>query len=58
MAHIGERINATPHRSVEDLKSTLLREWSNIPDEHVRASVDSFIVRLKSCIKAKGDILE
>ncbi|KAI6651313.1 hypothetical protein LOD99_5279 [Oopsacas minuta] len=48
---LEERVNATPHRSVEVLKSTLLREWSNILDEHVCASVDSFIVRLKSCIK-------
>ena len=55
---LEERVNATPHRSVEDLKSKLLREWSKIPDEHVCASVDSFIVRLKSCIKAKGDIFE
>ena len=55
---LEERVNATPHRSVEDLKSKLLREWSEIPDEHVCASVDSFIIRLKSCIKEKGDIFE
>ncbi|KAI6656076.1 hypothetical protein LOD99_11337 [Oopsacas minuta] len=55
---LEERVNAKPHRSVEVLKRTLLRERSKIPDEHVCASVDSFIVRLKSSIKAKGDIFE
>ncbi|KAI6650908.1 Carnitine O-palmitoyltransferase 1, liver isoform isoform X2 [Oopsacas minuta] len=30
---LEERVNATLHRSVEVLKSTLLREWSKIPDD-------------------------
>ena len=38
--------------------SDLIREWDRIPAEYVRASVDSFVGRLKKCIKAKGDVFE
>ena len=49
---------STTHKSAESLRGALSREWNKNPNEHVRASVDSFIGRLKSCIQTKGDIFE
>ena len=55
---LEERVNATSLYSVEDLKRTLLREWERIPDEFVQISADSFVDRLRRCIKVKSDIFE
>ena len=57
-SQLEERVIATSLHSVDDLKRAQLREWERIPQEHVRASVNSFINRLKRCVKAKGDIFE
>ncbi|KAI6646832.1 hypothetical protein LOD99_9161 [Oopsacas minuta] len=43
-----------PHKSLENLRGALTREWDRIPEEQVRPSVESFVGRLKSCVKAKG----
>ena len=52
------RACSTTHRSVESPRAALIREWDRIPAEYVRASVNSFVGRLKRCIKAKGDVFE
>ena len=57
-SQLEEVVNATALHSVYDLKRVLLREWERIPQEHVHASVNSFIDRLKRCVKAKGYIFE
>ena len=47
-----------PHRSLEALRASLVREWYRIPQEVLSAASDCFYKRLSSCIQAKGDIFE
>ena len=55
---LEERVNCKKYRSLADLRQALIREWEKIPQEHVWSSVESFIDRLRRCVKAKGDIFE
>ena len=46
------------HTSVEDLKQSLFRKWSKIPQEHYRAAVDEFQRRLDMIIDVKRGHVE
>lgn len=52
------RTCSTPHRTVDDLKATLTREWDKISVEEVRKIVENFTKRLTLCIRAKGGYFE
>jgi len=49
---------ATSHKTVDNLKRALRREWAKIPPDILRAAADSFYHRLSSCIRAKGGHFE
>ncbi|OXA41211.1 Transposable element Tc3 transposase [Folsomia candida] len=46
------------HTSVESLKQSLLKAWGDYPIESVRAAIDGWPSRLRSCVKAKGGNFE
>jgi len=47
-----------PHKSLEALKKSLLREWDKISLEELRSTAENFTKRLKLCIKAEGGYFE
>ncbi|KAI6650011.1 hypothetical protein LOD99_6226 [Oopsacas minuta] len=55
---LEDKVDLKKYQSIEELKGTLTREWEKIPEDHLRASIDSFIRCLRNCLSAKGDILE
>ena len=55
---LEDRVNCQKYQNLADLKRALTREWEKIPQEHIRSSVESFLVRLQMCVQAKGGIFE
>ena len=49
---------STSHKSIESLKTSLSREWAKIPQEKLRAAVESVPKRLRAVIKKKGGYIE
>jgi len=47
-----------PHKSVEAVKKSLLREWDSISLEELRSTSENFTKRLKLCIEAEGGYFE
>lgn len=52
------KVLSTCHQSFDDLKSKLIKEWNNIPEEVLRAAVNDVPKRLRACIKEKGGYFE
>jgi inhibitor of nuclear factor kappa-B kinase subunit alpha len=52
------RACAKPHKNLESLRQSLLREWAKIPVQELRAICENFPKRLRLCIKAKGGHFE
>lgn len=48
----------TSHNSINALKASTTKEWSNVPLTDVVSACDSFRSRLVSVIKAKGGHIE
>lgn len=46
------------HPNVESLKRSLVKAWSDLPMEEVRAAIHSWRGRLSACVKAKGSCFE
>jgi hypothetical protein len=46
---------AKPHSNLKSLRQGLQRAWSEISMDVGRARCESFVSRLKSCFKARGD---
>ena len=46
------------YRSVDHLKSAILREWKRIPEDHIRAACNEFYGRLDAIIRAEGQHIE
>lgn len=46
------------HESLEALKRHLTAAWDKIPQEHLRASYDAFLDRLRRVVKLKGEQVE
>ena len=49
---------AKAHTNIESLKKSLLREWTKIPEETLRAAVEAVPGRLRTIIKKKGGYIE
>ena len=43
---------------MDALKKAIVREWAEIPQDHIRAAWNSFFDRLKTIVKAKGGHIE
>jgi hypothetical protein len=52
------RAGVNAHHSIDSLKNSLLREWNNIPQDQLRASVMDFHRRLKACVTKRGGHFE
>lgn len=52
------RVNATPHRSIESLKTKLVKEWEDLPMELVSAAIGCWRKRLALVIQHKGGRFE
>ncbi|KAI6649596.1 Transposase [Oopsacas minuta] len=55
---LESRTCSKSHTNIESLKTSLRREWENIPQEMVRTAVAVVNQRLKSVIKQKGGYIE
>ena len=55
---LQEKACSKPHRNVESLKKSLVKEWANIPQEKLRISVEAVPLRLKAVIRKKGGYIE
>lgn len=49
---------SSPHPTVEALKEKLVKEWTAIPQEKIRAACASFSKRLSAVVKNKGRYIE
>lgn len=47
-----------PHKSIHSLKASLLKAWSEIDQNVLRAAIDQFPKRLRACVKARGGLFE
>lgn len=56
--HSEEKVCAKPHRNLESLKAFLIKAVADIDMNVVRASIDDWPCRLKSCIEARGGHFE
>lgn len=52
------KVSTKKYQSVETLKSALRREWSRIPQDHIRAACNAFIKRIDAVIRARGSYIE
>ena len=43
-----------PHKSIAELKASLVREWDAIPQQYIQNAIDDFPKRLRKCIAAGG----
>lgn len=57
-AILEARACATPHKNLDSLRHSLLREWNKISVQELRVIVENFSKRLERCIKAKGGHFE
>ncbi|KIH64196.1 hypothetical protein ANCDUO_05500 [Ancylostoma duodenale] len=57
-AILEEKACAKRYGSVDALKPSLKKAWEDIPQDHLRAAVESYPKRLKAVIKAKGVHIE
>ncbi|KIH54157.1 hypothetical protein ANCDUO_15698 [Ancylostoma duodenale] len=46
------------HTSVHALKKSLEKAWNEIPQDHMRAAVESYPDRLKAVIRVRGGHIE
>ncbi|VDL81638.1 unnamed protein product [Nippostrongylus brasiliensis] len=49
---------ATPHRSLDCLKESLIKAWDEIDEDYLRRTIDAFPQRLHQCIVNGGDRVE
>ena len=47
-----------PHRNIESLKASVVKEWANIPQETLRIAVEAVPKRLNAIIRKKGGYIE
>ena len=57
-ANLEARACAKPHKNVELLKASLIREWQKIPQEELRNAVGKFRTRLRAVVSQKGGYIE
>ncbi|KIH62421.1 hypothetical protein ANCDUO_07296 [Ancylostoma duodenale] len=55
---LEEKACAKRYGNLDALKSSIKKAWEEIPQETLRAAVESYPKRLKAVIKAKGGYLE
>ena len=56
--YLEPRACKTPHRNVDDLKASIIREWDLMPEDFVRKTCASFRGRIEAIIEAEGGHIE
>ena len=56
--NLEARVCAKPHKSLKSLKTSLMKEWLNLPQEELRNSIKQFRTRLRDVINKKGGYIE
>ena len=52
--YLQSKACSKPHKSIEALKASLVKEWDEVPQEMIQKAIDNFPKRLKKCIDANG----
>ncbi|CAO4366563.1 unnamed protein product [Caenorhabditis nigoni] len=52
------KVQARPHKNLEDLKKSLLTEWDNLSPDYLRATIDAYPKRLMEVIENEGARIE
>ena len=55
---MDRKARATPHRNVDDLKTSILREWDNLSKDFIVNSCKSFWRRIEAIVEAEGGHIE
>ena len=55
---LQRRVYMKKHKTLESLRRELIRQWDLITNEECVEATNSFIKRLKACVKTKGDNFE
>ena len=55
---MDRKARATPHRNVDDLKTSILREWDNLSKDFIVNSCKSFRRRIEAIVEAEGGHIE
>jgi len=56
--YLESKACATPQRSVDDLKSAVIEQWTNMPESFVKKTCKAFRPRLEAMLKADGGHFE
>ena len=56
--YLENKACATPHKNLNSLKASLIREWNKMPLDMLRATVEAVPTRLKACINSNGNRFE
>lgn len=56
--YLQSKACSKPHKSINELKDSLLREWNQIPQDMIQKAIDDFPRRLRKCIDACGSYFE
>lgn len=55
---LDSKVLTKKYTSIDALKKALQREWTRLPQNHIRAACNSFFERIDRIIKAKGGYIE
>ena len=55
---LEQKVSAKRHQSLESLKKSLTKAWSELDINYLRPTIESLTKRLKACVKAQGDHFE
>jgi len=55
---LERRVHKKEHKNLESLKKELIKQWGLITNKECVEAANSFIKRLKACVKAKGNNFE
>ena len=56
--YLESKACSEPHKSIAALKSSLVKEWAEIPQKMFQDAIDNFPKRLRKCIAAGGGHFE
>ena len=56
--YLESKVNEKRHPTLDSLRASVMKEWDDLPMNVVRAAIDSWPARLRSCIKNKGGRFE
>ena len=55
---LERKVHSTTHANADSLKQAIVKAWSELTPEYLRATVDDVPRRLKELIRARGGVFE